>query len=323
MEARVRQILSQKVAARSQMRKVLAHLERTAGWWTIQPGEPGAHVEPPGRYDGTELYNGDGPADMMGDVLADIDQSYRYVWGRPAQPEELRAVFEFVFRCVEDKNPVCWPKNEWVDEAVKILGVPMKSLMALPKAKRDELAQMYLDYRNARHCDDPDVTCHGQERSAEELYSAFASTVQSMWHFAQEDAGKILQMRTSRRVASKYIKARVPEGSITINVQDDVPPGVPIVIEGAFRDSPEAPYLYRYLKDIAQDEGYSIYMLPRTLGRGGAREGQFAVQNPDWPGADGNAPWDPASHEWFLDKLMRLYEGRVWEGMPLEVVSWS
>lgn len=50
----------------------------------------------PGRDTPDDLYNGDGPADMMGVALRQIDKLYQEAWGRDAKPDELRACFNFV-----------------------------------------------------------------------------------------------------------------------------------------------------------------------------------------------------------------------------------
>lgn len=85
---------------------------KQAGWWAISPDD--LDIKPPPVYKGglmnafpgtdpadAALYNGDGPADLMSAALDDIDLEYRRTWGRPAKPDELKAVFEFVFRPVE------------------------------------------------------------------------------------------------------------------------------------------------------------------------------------------------------------------------------
>ena len=78
------------------------------GWWKIDSVERGqidcSHKCPtnpqlvnavPGREAEDAMYNGDGPADLMGPVLRKIDAQYVAAWGRPAKPDELRAVFNF------------------------------------------------------------------------------------------------------------------------------------------------------------------------------------------------------------------------------------
>jgi len=78
------------------------------GWWKINSVERGqidcSHKCPtnpqlvnavPGREAEDAMYNGDGPADLMGPVLRKIDAQYVAAWGRPAKPDELRAVFNF------------------------------------------------------------------------------------------------------------------------------------------------------------------------------------------------------------------------------------
>lgn len=78
------------------------------GWWKIKDVETGQidfdHKCPtnpqftnavPCHENEDALYNGDGPADLMGPVLRKISEQYEQVWGRPAKKEELTAVFNF------------------------------------------------------------------------------------------------------------------------------------------------------------------------------------------------------------------------------------
>jgi len=81
------------------------------GWWKIDsvktgqidlshraPGQNGtdlANAIPGKETDEDALYNGDGPADLMGPVLRKINAQYVEAWGRPAKPCELRAAFNF------------------------------------------------------------------------------------------------------------------------------------------------------------------------------------------------------------------------------------
>lgn len=78
------------------------------GWWKVKDIQSGgidwAHTCPtnaelvnavPSVDDAQALYNGDGPADLMGDALRAISHLYEEEWGRPATKEELIAVFNF------------------------------------------------------------------------------------------------------------------------------------------------------------------------------------------------------------------------------------
>ena len=78
------------------------------GWWKIRNVESGqidfGHKCPtnpqltnamPGQEVTDSMYNGDGPADLMGPVLRKISASYEAAWGRPAKKDELIAVFNF------------------------------------------------------------------------------------------------------------------------------------------------------------------------------------------------------------------------------------
>ena len=83
------------------------------GWWKIDSVETGAiscklpsgHPGDdktllnavPGRDAPGDLYNGDGPADVMGAAVKAVDDLFRAAWGRPARPDEMRACFNFVF----------------------------------------------------------------------------------------------------------------------------------------------------------------------------------------------------------------------------------
>ena len=83
------------------------------GWWkstgpetgqiscSLPSGHPGRHSEAPvnavpGRDAPDDDYNGDGPSDIMGKALKDIDAEFQTAWGRPARPDELRGCFNFV-----------------------------------------------------------------------------------------------------------------------------------------------------------------------------------------------------------------------------------
>jgi len=79
------------------------------GWWEIKDVETGQinfdhkqHLTNsnvvnaiPGNEKTDSLYNGDGPADLMGPVLRSISKQYEKAWGRPAKKDELTAVFNF------------------------------------------------------------------------------------------------------------------------------------------------------------------------------------------------------------------------------------
>jgi hypothetical protein len=78
------------------------------GWWKIRDIEtgqidfqaktfaPGTLVNAiPGKEDIDQLFNGDEPADIMGDTLREISKVYEKEWNRPAKKEELTACFNF------------------------------------------------------------------------------------------------------------------------------------------------------------------------------------------------------------------------------------
>jgi 2'-5' RNA ligase len=98
-----------KIKFRPSSKRVAASWMRSkvAGWWAISPGNPGINPPPvdkgglmnalPGTDPGGARYNGDGPADTMGNTFANINDQYMEAWGRPATQEEMQAVFDFVF----------------------------------------------------------------------------------------------------------------------------------------------------------------------------------------------------------------------------------
>lgn len=83
-------------------------LYKIAGWWKIdsvekgqidwdQPDKNGLINAIPGQDTTKKLYNGDGPADIMGNAIDSITSEYHEAWGRNPEPEELQAVFNFCF----------------------------------------------------------------------------------------------------------------------------------------------------------------------------------------------------------------------------------
>ena len=67
------------------------------GWWSIDNKvlDGGIHEG------GTEMFNGDGPADIMGVALDAVIKEYESSWGRKPFREELRAAFNFVANGLE------------------------------------------------------------------------------------------------------------------------------------------------------------------------------------------------------------------------------
>lgn len=73
------------------------------GWWKINSVETGGidwdgstlANKIPGQDTPDGLYNGDEPADIMGEALHEISKVYQKAWGRPAKEEELTACFNF------------------------------------------------------------------------------------------------------------------------------------------------------------------------------------------------------------------------------------
>lgn len=60
------------------------------GWWSISDSDGGISAEK------TELYNGDGPADILGDALDKVIIEYKRDIGREPYKQELVAAFNFV-----------------------------------------------------------------------------------------------------------------------------------------------------------------------------------------------------------------------------------
>jgi hypothetical protein len=89
------------------------------GWWRIRNVESGqvdathtcptnpkfVNAVPGAETEENQLYNGDGPADTMGDAIQKIAKMYIDAWGRPPRVEELEAVFNFVFNPYRHGKP--------------------------------------------------------------------------------------------------------------------------------------------------------------------------------------------------------------------------
>ena len=78
------------------------------GWWKVKdiktgqidfdhkcPTNPQLTNAIPGQEECDSVYNGDGPADLMGQVLRKISALYETAWERQAKKDELIAVFNF------------------------------------------------------------------------------------------------------------------------------------------------------------------------------------------------------------------------------------
>ncbi|GAF77780.1 unnamed protein product [marine sediment metagenome] len=84
-------------------------LKKIAGWWKIKDIESGqTDWNQPDKQEGIinsipgedtpkELYNGDGPADIMDEAINKITKEYQKAWNRDPEPEEIKAVFNFCF----------------------------------------------------------------------------------------------------------------------------------------------------------------------------------------------------------------------------------
>jgi hypothetical protein len=111
-------------------------LRKCAGWWAISEDSPGITPPPvdkgglmnaiPGTDPGdAAMYNGDGPADTMGEALDSIAQQYWSSWGRPPHPEEIQAVFDFVSRPVFEG---AYELVDWFPRLVAWFKVPADSI---------------------------------------------------------------------------------------------------------------------------------------------------------------------------------------------------
>jgi hypothetical protein len=84
-------------------------LRKIAGWWKIkdvesgqidwdQPDKESGLINAiPGQDAPKEMYNGDGPADIMDVAIRQIADEYEETWNRKPYPEEIEAVFNFCF----------------------------------------------------------------------------------------------------------------------------------------------------------------------------------------------------------------------------------
>jgi len=126
---------------------------KTAGWWAINGQKPPVDKGPlmnaiPGCDPAdAAMYNGDGPADHTGSYLDEIDIMYRTVWGRPAHPEELQAVFNFCFRPIEDGVTKL---NEWFDGFIDWFGTPATEITWSLEVW-DKISWFFLQLRNQKY----------------------------------------------------------------------------------------------------------------------------------------------------------------------------
>ena len=134
-----------------------AYLQKNGGWWAItSPDSPGISMPPPVDKGGlmnavpgvdpgdSQLYNGDGPADVMDSALARMDLLYRASWGRPMTHDEAQAVFNFCSSLLKKESD--WVENEWLEKTAEITGVDMQDLARLPSEFSDSLHQAYREY---------------------------------------------------------------------------------------------------------------------------------------------------------------------------------
>jgi len=134
---------------------------KVAGWWAITPGNPGISPPPvdkggllnafPGVDPADEaMYNGDGPADIMGDALGRIITEYNLVWGRPPHPEEMRAVFEFCFGPYGRDPGYAAKRSQWLVDFCNAMGTTPKQLgQSYPSHKLlDGVRRLWIEREN-------------------------------------------------------------------------------------------------------------------------------------------------------------------------------
>jgi len=117
---------------------------KTAGWWAFEPGNPKYPLS--GNANPTEedmlkgYFLGDGPADLMGDALSNVDLDYRLSWGRPAKLEEIEELIRFVMGPSRDDKIM--NENEWIDELSGLIEIPLKELYTLDSNTLKELRSL-------------------------------------------------------------------------------------------------------------------------------------------------------------------------------------
>jgi len=67
------------------------------GWWSINNIEEGGIDW---SEQGKSLYNGDSPADILGDAINKVIKEYQRAWNRKPYTEEIQAAWNFVARDV-------------------------------------------------------------------------------------------------------------------------------------------------------------------------------------------------------------------------------
>lgn len=154
--------LHRRVAARHLVNKI-------AGWWAITgPEGPGLSHMPPvpkgnllNAIPGVDpakaaLYNGDGPADVMGDAIREIDLEYLMAWGRPATKAELQAVFNFCMGPIEPDGSFDYgnrkePLNEWFIDLTRWLGVGVEDVSLHDAELLDAMRKLWNKTKGPEH----------------------------------------------------------------------------------------------------------------------------------------------------------------------------
>jgi hypothetical protein len=131
-----------------------------------------------------------------------------------------------------------------------------------------------------------------------------------------------LQVRIStRRVARRFLGTK-PDGSITVNVWDDDPPGAPIFVEGDLPEGVDLNSLIDFLAGAAAGAGFKVQGHKGPYQWGGSRVPQrFRIDHPTLKGYDDAT--DNAEHQAFLESLEDLYTGLEFNGHALHVISES
>jgi 2'-5' RNA ligase len=199
-------------------------IKKVAGWWAIDPeggkgqidwdnsGTPGGLAnELPGNAEDSKRYNGDGPADLMDAAMADIDLAYRQAWGRPAFPEELKAVFDFCFGPMREDgvDSSVWPENKWIDEAAAIAGVSQDVIVNMSERDLADTERMYREMRNSGISEGlkSGPVGPGMPGPTSESIEEWQAHVNATLHFERERAQRVLG-KAARRLVARHLQAK-------------------------------------------------------------------------------------------------------------------
>lgn len=183
---------------------------KTAGWWPVQDKEAGD-------------YNGDGPADVMGKALDQIDLMYRQAWRRGFHPREIQAVFEFCAKPVMDGS---WPINEWVGTVAQRQGMSQDAVVSADWDALMKMRQADIQLRNGifASAEDPhtpsssdwtrfDETCRRALQTSKE-----ASPELRLWQKKMSKvAGLLVPPPVMVQEITKWVRQRICEKVLSDN----------------------------------------------------------------------------------------------------------